>query len=430
VLAVVGTAVLTVGLSETGSSASLSFEAMVFLSFVVGCALLGGRWPAVSAALLSGFALNYWFTPPLHELRIASAENVATIAIFLVVAIAVSALVDAAARRTHQAQVARAEADNLALLNRSALVDDDVPRLLGVVTDLFGFESASLDAPGTVREGTRFVLPDGWALSVRGREPDQAERRVLTAFAGHLALLRGRAELARQADAARELELGNRIRTALLAAVSHDVRTPLAALKVAVSTLRTPGVQWSEDDRAELLATTEEATDRLIRIVADLLDMTRLQSGGIRLSLEDVAVEDVLARAASDYDVAVAIPDGLPSVRIDAGLTDRVLANLVANAVRHANRGPVELVAASAGHAVEVRIVDHGPGVPDALKLRMFAPFERLGAGARGDGVGLGLTVAQGLAEAQGATIAARDTPGGGLTMVVTLPVSPTEDPP
>ena len=429
VLAVLGTAVLTAVLSNTGSSASLSFEAMVFLAFVVGCALLGGRWPAVSAALLSGFALNYWFTPPLHQLRIASAENVATLLIFLVVAIAVSALVDAAARRTHQAQVARAEADTLALLNRSALVDDDVPRLLGVVSGLFGFDSASLDAPGTDREGTRFVLPDGWALSVRGREPDDAERRVLTAFAGHLALLRGRAELARQADAARELELGNRVRTALLAAVSHDVRTPLAALKVAVSTLRTPGMQWSEDDRAELLATTEEATDRLIGIVADLLDMTRLQSGGIRLALEDSAVDDVLARAARHDDVAIVIPDGLPSVRIDAGLTDRVLANLVANAVRHSHVGPVELVAAASGHAVEVRIVDHGPGVPDALKPRMFAPFERLGASARGEGVGLGLTVAQGLAEAQGSTITARDTPGGGLTMVVTLPVSPIEQP-
>lgn len=427
-VAALGTAVLTFVLSETGSSASLSFEAMVFLSFVVGCALLGGRWPAVSAALLSGFALNYWFTPPLHQLRIASAENVATLVIFLVVAIAVSALVDAAARRTHQARVARGEADNLALLNRSALTDDDVPRLLGVVAELFGFESASLDAPGTVREGTRFVLPDGWALSVRGREPDDAERRVLAAFAGHLALLRGRAELARQADAARELEHGNRVRTALLAAVSHDVRTPLAALKVAVSTLRTPGVQWSEEDRDELLATSEAATDRLIGIVADLLDMTRLQSGGIRLSLEDISVDDVLARAARDDDVAVEIPSGLPSVRVDVGLTDRVLANLVANAVRHSSGGRVELLASAAGHTVEIRIVDHGPGVPDAHKPRMFAPFERLGAGARGDGVGLGLTVAQGLAEAQGATIAARDTPGGGLTMVVSLPVSPIEE--
>jgi two-component system sensor histidine kinase KdpD len=427
VVAVAGTAVLTLALAAVDGSTTLSFEAMVYLTFVVGCALLGGRWPAVVAALLGGFSLNFWFTPPLHQLRIASAENVATIAIVLVVAIAVSALVDAAARRTHQAHVARREADNLALLNRSALVDDDVPRLLGVLTDLFGFESASLDAPGAPRSGgTRFPLPDGWALAVRGHEPDAAERRVLTAFAGHLGLLRGRAELARQADAARELELGNRVRTALLAAVSHDLRTPLAALKVAVSTLRTPGMTWSEEDRGELLATTEEATDRLSGIVADLLDMTRLQSGGVRLSVEDVAVDDLLGRAAaSERSLVVQVPEDLPTVRVDVGLTDRVLANLTANALRHAGDGAVELTACGAAHTVEVRVVDHGPGVPDDLKDRMFAPFERLGAASRGDGVGLGLTVAQGLAEAQGATLTAEDTPGGGLTMVLGLPTSP-----
>src|SRR4051794_22023998 len=174
--AVVGNAVLTLVLTAVDASTTLSFEAMVYLTFVVGCALVGGRSPAVVAALLGGFSLNYWFTPPLHQLRIASAENVATIAIFLVVAIAVSALVDAAARRTHQARVARREADNLALLNRSALVDDDVPRLLGVLTDLVGFESASLDPPGVRRAGARFELPDGWALTVRGHDPDAAER--------------------------------------------------------------------------------------------------------------------------------------------------------------------------------------------------------------------------------------------------------------
>jgi K+-sensing histidine kinase KdpD len=424
-LAVLGTAVLTVALVSVGSSTTLSFEAMVFLSFVVGCALLGGRWPAVLAALMTGFSLNYWFTEPLHQLRIASAENVATIVIFLVVATSVSALVDAAARRTHQARVARAEADNLALLNRSALVDDDVPALLAVVAELFGFESASLEPPGTVREGFRFELPDGWALTVRGHEPDDAERRVLAAFAGHLGLLRGRAELARQVDAARELELGNRVRTALLAAVSHDVRTPLAALKVAVSTLRTPGVHWQEEDRAELLAAAEEATDRLIRIVADLLDMTRLQSGGVRLALEDVAVDDLLARAtAGDRSVTVAVPEDLPTVRVDVGLTDRVLANLISNALRHGDGRPVELVATHAGPALEIQVIDHGPGVPDVHKERMFAPFERLGAAGRGDGVGLGLTVAQGLAEAQAASLTARDTPGGGLTMVLTVPAS------
>ncbi|MGN6303010.1 MAG: sensor histidine kinase, partial [Angustibacter sp.] len=406
VLAVVGSAGLTAVLVAVRSSATLSFEAMVFLSFVVGVALLGGRWPAVAAALLGGLSLNFWFTEPLHQLRIASAENVATLVIFLVVATSVSALVDAAARRTHQARVARAEADNLALLNRSALVDDDVPRLLGVLRELFGFESATLDAPGTSADGTRFGLPDGWALTVRGHEPDEAERRVLAAFAGHLGLLRGRAELARQVDAARELEQGNRVRTALLAAVSHDVRTPLAALKVAISTLRTPGVAWVESDREELLATVEESTDRLTGIVADLLDMTRLESGGVTLALEDVAVEDLLARAAiGERRVTVQVPEGLPLVRVDVGLTDRVLANLVSNALRHGG-GTVELTASLRGSDVRIAVVDHGPGVSDELKARMFTPFERLGATGRGEGVGLGQALRDGQPQPDAVTAA------------------------
>lgn len=428
VVAVVGTAALTAVLTETDSSTTLSFEAMVFLAFVVACALLGGRWPAVLAAVLGSVSLNYWFTPPLHQLRIANAENVATIVIFLVVGIAVSALVDAAARRSHQAQVARSEADNLSLLNRSALVVDDVPRLLGVLTELYGYESASLDPPGATAPGAAFVLPDGWTLTVRGHDPGDAERRVLGAFAGHLGLLRSRAELAAQADAARELELGNRVRTALLAAVSHDVRTPLAALKVAVSTLRTAGVRWAEGDREELLETIEDSTDRLIGIVADLLDMTRLQSGGVRLALEDIAVEDLLARSAAvEGAPTVVVPEELPPVRVDAGLTERVLSNLVTNAFRHAGPGPVELAVTSRVHTVEIRVVDHGPGVPDEEKMRMFAPFERLDATGRGEGVGLGLTVALGLAEVQGATLVVEDTPGGGVTMVLSLPVSPVD---
>jgi two-component system sensor histidine kinase KdpD len=189
-------------------------------------------------------------------------------------------------------------------------------------------------------------------------------------------------------------------------------------------------VQWHEADRAELLGTAEEATDRLTAIVDDLLDMTRLESGGIPLSLEDVAVEDVLSRAvARAGGVAVTVPGDLPAVRVDVALTDRVLANLVANAMRHAAGLPVEIVARATDHAVEVRVVDHGHGVPDDLKERMFAPFERLGVSARGEGVGLGLTVAQGLAQAQDARVRAEDTPGGGLTMVLTLPVASSREP-
>jgi two-component system sensor histidine kinase KdpD len=418
-VSVLGTAVVTVVLVQVDSSSSLSLEALVYLALVVGCALIGGRGPAVATGVLSSLALNWWFTPPLHELRIASAEDVVALVVFLVVAIAVSAVVDAAARTARRARIARREADTLAMLNAAALLDDDVARLLAVVARTFGFASAALDPPETTgRAGTRFPLPDGSALRVTGREPDQAERRVLTAFAGHLVLLRDRAELARQADAARELEEGNRIRTALLAAISHDLRTPLAGAKVAVSTLRTPGIVWDEDERGELLATVETSVDRMSAIVANLLDMTRLEARGIEPGLDDVAVEDLIARA-SNEPIQVVVPPDLPAVRVDAGLVERSLANLIENAHRH-GRGPVEVVAAADSDRVRIAVVDHGPGVPEDQRAAIFAPFQRLGPG--GDGVGLGLAVARGLAETQGGRIEVTDTPGGGLTMVLVLP--------
>ncbi|WP_183407167.1 sensor histidine kinase [Nocardioides marmorisolisilvae] len=418
-LAALGTVLVTVLLVGVDSDSKLSLEALVYLALVVACALVGGRGPAVLAALASSFALNWWFSPPLHELRIASAEDVVSLVVFLVVALAVSAVVDAAARTARLARIARREADTLAMLNAAALVDDDVARLLGVVTRTFGFTGAALDAPGETADGTRFALPDGSALRVTGRVPDEAERRVLGSFAGHLGLLRDRVELARQAQAARELEEGNRIRTALLAAISHDLRTPLAGAKVAVSTLSSPGI--SEDDRRELLDTVEGSVDRMSAIVANLLDMTRLEARGIEPGGDDVDVEDLVARSRGTEPLTVDVPDDLPAVRVDAGLVERVLANLIENAHRH-GAGPVGIVARADGAQVRVAVVDHGPGVPEEQRAAMFLPFQRLAPG--GDGVGLGLAVARGLAETQGGLIEVEDTPGGGLTMVLVLPAS------
>jgi two-component system sensor histidine kinase KdpD len=405
--AILGTVALTSALVPLRADSSLSFEALLYLAFVVACALIGGRWPAVVSAVTSALSINYWFTPPYHELRISEARNVATLILFLVVAVAVSSVVDLAARRAHQATVARDEADTLAMLNRSALADDDVARLLRLVASTYSFSSASIS--------------DG-RLVVTGREPSPSQRRVLDAFSGHLSLLASRAELARQAAAAQELEEGNRIRTALLAAISHDLRTPLAGIKVAVSSLRTPGLPWSDADRAELLAAIEESADRLDAIVGNLLDMTRLRTDGVTLFVAEVAVEDLVARSVTGLagEVAIALPDDLPAVRVDAALMERVLANLVANAVAH-GREAVSITAEVVAAGVALRVIDHGPGVPPAFRERMFQPFTR--DEALGDGVGLGLSVARGLAQVQGATVEAEDTPGGGLTMVVTMPV-------
>lgn len=433
-------------------------RALGFLTVTVLCALVGGLWPALLAALLGSLLLNYFFTVPTRTLVVDRAEDGVALLLFVVVAVAVASVVDLAARRSLQAGQARREADALSALNRALLRSGQgVPELLDQVCEMFSMPAATLlrarpgagwsvvasrgpDAPrgpadaDAVASGAEDVT-----LLLRGRPLPPQDLRVLTAFATHLAVVLERAELAEAAAAAEVLAAGNRLRTALLAAVSHDLRTPLAGIKAGVTTLRTPDVHWTPEDRDALLSAVEESADRLDAIIANLLDMSRLQTGAVTLVLHDVGLEDVVARAVAGLPdgrrVRLEIPDDLPAVRVDAGLLERVVANLVDNALRHA-RTTVRVRAETGGGRVRLLVVDDGPGVPDDAKPSLFEPFQRLGDAPAGDGVGLGLAVARGLTEAMGGTLVASDTlpgdgassgpgSGPGLTMTVELPAVP-----
>jgi two-component system sensor histidine kinase KdpD len=416
----------------------------------VVCALVGGLWPAVTAAVLGSLLRNWFFTPPERTLDIADTVNVVALALFLLVAVAVASVVDKAARRSLQADLARREADTLTMLNRTLLrSDQDVETLLGLVRDTFAVEAAALlrrDGSGVVAsvgEAPPATAGDADAsaevsssllLALRGPQLSVQDRRVLAAFATHLAVALERQELTSRAEEARRLEEGNRVRTALLAAVSHDLRTPLAGIKAAVSSLRSPEVSWSAEDRAELLATIEDSADRLHTIVANLLDLSRLQSDAVRPVVHEVGLDDVVSRTVAQMPqgdrVELRFEPDLPPVLVDAGLLDRVVANLVDNAVRHSPaESPVTVATSHVGDRVQLHVVDRGPGVPDAQKEQMFAAFQRLGDARGREGLGLGLAVARGLTAALGGLLVAEDTPGGGLTMVVDLPAVPTGKP-
>jgi two-component system sensor histidine kinase KdpD len=265
-------------------------------------------------------------------------------------------------------------------------------------------------------------------LAVAG-QPDPVNAQLLDGFAAQAAAALERDRLRTQAAQAEALAEGNRMRTALLAAVSHDLRTPLASIKASVSTLRQTGVQLSVTDEAALLATTEESADRLNDVIGNLLDMSRLAAGSLEPFLRPASIDEVapLARneAESSDNVHLVVPDDLPLVRTDPGLLERVLANLFANAIAHSPPGrPPVMTASRDGEVVLLDVVDHGTGVADDLKPLMFEPFERLGERGAGTGVGLGLAVAKGFLSAMGGTVTPIDTPGGGLTMRVTLPVA------
>jgi two-component system sensor histidine kinase KdpD len=284
-------------------------------------------------------------------------------------------------------------------------------------------EDAEVDVP----------VGDHLALALRGRVLPAEDRRVLAAFAAQAVAVLARRRLAEQAAEARRLAEGNRIRTALLAAVSHDLRTPLAGIKAAVSSLRSDEVEWDPEDEAELLAGIEAGADRLDHLINNLLDMSRLQTGSVTPLVQEVDLDEVVPMALGGVppgSVQLDIPETLPMVPADAGLLERVVANLVENAVKYSPSEVPVVVRADAlrlpgGDRVELRVVDRGPGIPDEAKDRVFEPFQRYGDAPRGSGVGLGLAVARGFVEAMGGRITADDTPGGGLTMVVSLPAVP-----
>ena len=424
-LAVLGLAALTgVLLAVDAGGSARALEAMLYLSLAVAVALVGGRWPALAAAVVGALLLNYFFIPPRRTLNVSSGNDVATLLVFAVTAVAVAAVVDAAARRRQQARLAEQEAGTLAMLNRQVLGGEyDVPRLLVLARDTFGADSAELVTEEPLAVPGSVVLPagaGGW-LVLQGADLGVRRRPVAAAFASHVGVLREREELARQSMAAQQLEAGNRTRTALLAAVSHDLRTPLAGLRSATETLRVHDTRLDETERKELLAAMESSIARLTGMVSDLLDMSRLQTGAVLPIAADVPLGEVVRRALAGLEEAERVVVGeLPTAYVDAGLLERVVANLVANALRHSDAVRVE--GSTDGARVELRVVDRGPGVAPEDRARIFEPFQR--RGDSGTGVGLGLAVARGLTEAQGGTLEAESTPGGGLTMVLEAPRS------
>ncbi|MFE9097050.1 ATP-binding protein [Streptomyces sp. NPDC007264] len=434
--------------SGTGSGAgsALANDMLAFLALTVAAALLGGLLPALASAAAGSLLLNWFFTPPVHTLTIADPQNIVAMAIFVAVAVSVASVVDLAARRTHQASRLRAESEILSFLAGSVLRgESSLEALLERVRETFGMESAALlerssdvdpwTCAGRVGPGAPVARPedadvdvpvgDHMALALSGRVLPASDRRVLAAFGAQAAGVLDRRRLQQEAEQARAFAEGDRIRTALLAAVSHDLRTPLAGIKAAVSSLRSDDVEWSQEDRAELLAAIEEGADRLDHLVGNLLDMSRLQTGTVTPLIREIDLDEVVPMALGGVPEGSAeldVPETLPMVAVDAGLLERVVANLVENAVKYSPRAAPVLVAASAlADRVEVRVVDRGPGVPDNAKDRIFEPFQRHGDAPRGAGVGLGLAVARGFAEAMGGSLDAEDTPGGGLTMVLTL---------
>ena len=465
----------------------LAVDVLFQLACVIAVALIGGLWPALLGALWSSIILNYTSTEPFGSLEISDAENLATVLIFIAVAVTVSLVVGLSAQRSREAALAQQEAALLGALARGALAEEDTLQgfLRHVQTQfdvdavaLFGRPVAPADTPrdGTttdtgveptalavrdtpergpeqrraVRRG-HVAGADAWTpeaattlepvdgdvtLALYGHPLSARERGLLTAFAGQLRSMLQRQELIRSTRTNQRLVEGNVMRTAILRSVSHDLRTPLAGIKLAVSSLRHSGVSFSREEEDELLATIEDYSDRLDALVNNLLDMSRITGDAVNALLRPLRWIDVVGPALAGIPadrVRVAIPPNLPAIEADPGLLERVLANIVENAVKYAPGSPIEVTASVGGTgralingfpASELRVIDHGRGVSRDDVAAMFRPFQRLDDAPSGAGVGLGLAVAKGFTEVMGGVLDAEQTPGGGLTLVIRLPIS------
>jgi two-component system, OmpR family, sensor histidine kinase KdpD len=451
-IAAVGLPLLTLLFANTRDTFGLHSILLIYLILAMVVALVGGVLPAAAAVVVGFLLANWFFTPPFYEWTISEAENLLALLIYVVAAGMVAVLVDRVGRSRLQASRSRAEAEALAALAGAMALPGPLSEMLGQVRATFGFRSAALlwrRADGWNVEAASGVDPpsdpegadvhrelgDGIVLALAGGSLSADDQRVLNAFAAQLAAAAESQRLHDEAGKATELAHANDLRAALLQAVSHDLRTPLASIKAAVSSLRQTDIAWPQETEAEFEATIESETDRLTALVGNLLDMSRLQASALSVDVRPTGVEEVVIGAVSSLGavapkVDIDVAETLPPVAADAALLERALANLIANAVDASPpsampRVTAGEVGAGAAHRLDICVIDSGPGIPRSDRELVFQPFQRLeDHRGHGAGVGLGLAIARGFVEAMGGELTVDDTPGGGTTMVVSLPIA------
>jgi len=441
-VAVVALPLLTLLLSLFRTDQSLPSDVLLFQLLIVVVALVGGIWPALLSAVIAGFLLDFFFVPPLYLIRITDPLHALALAIFVVVAALVSVVVDQAARRARLAARASAEAEVLVAVAGGVLQGADaLQALVSRLRESFGMtsvvlrqgdekvaESTDATAAHADDENTALPLGENARIELSGRKLEPSDRRILGAFVSQLESALVQRRLTTEAEGAKPLAEADRLRSALLAAVSHDLRRPLASATTAVSSLRSADLNLSRADRSELLATADESLVALSALVTDLLDVTRLQAGALGVALRPVALDDVVGGALDELRLApgqVTLDlTAVPLVDADAPLLQRAVVNLLSNAIRFSPAGsPPALATSQFGDRVQLRVVDRGPGIPSDKLDDVFVPFQRLGDLDNSAGIGLGLSLSKGFVEAMGGQLEAEDTPGGGLTMVIELPV-------
>ena len=448
-VSVIGMFVLTLVLESARTELELASIVLLYLGLIVVASAVGGLLVGVSTAVVAFAVTDFFFAHPLRAWTIDDPRVFLSLVVFVFVGVVVSALVDVAARRSADATRARAEAAALSDLAR-VLLDSDRPLerfvdSLRTTLQLRGVAllrrnagawiveaSAGSPVPRTPEEGSDAIeVSADTLLVIDGPQALAEDRRVLTAFAAQLTVALESRTLARAAANAGALEQARDFRGALLAAVSHDLRTPLASVMAAATSLQQTDVELSREDREAFVETIVAEIEHLNGLVGNLLDMSRIHSGAVEVTTIPVGLDEVVPSAVRSLSgghdrVDVDVAESLPRVQADPGLLERIIANLLANAIRWSPPDtPVRVVAGEVPKGIDLRIIDRGPGIAADDRIRVFEPFQRTGDDHASDGIGLGLAVARGFVEAIGASLEIDDTPGGGTTMVLHLHSAP-----
>ncbi len=449
ILVLVGLPSLTLGVLRFPAHVGLSAVLLIFLVLVMGTATIGGFAPGLAAAFGAFLLSNWFFVPPRHTLAISGPQNLVALVVFVAVGATVSTLVDRVAAGSRDALRARAEAEVLARTTITMVGEaDPLDHLVDQLLATFSVSGVALlsrvdqgwtvDAsaghhvPRSPTDGTSLPLdPQGnHVLVLADAELSADDHRFLRTVAGQLWLAMETRRLQETAARADALGETNALRTAMLQAVSHDLRTPLSSIKASATSLLSTEVVWTSQERHELLSMIDEEADRLNRLVGNLLDMSRLQAGAVRVSLASVSAEEIVDRALVSLghlamEPIVDVDETMPLISGDSALLERAVANVIGNALGWSPPNcPVRVEGRTVGSFVHLRVIDRGPGIPMAQREAVFEPFQRLGDRSNAAGAGLGLAIARGFTRATGGDVELDDTPGGGLTVTIFLPVA------
>jgi two-component system sensor histidine kinase KdpD len=451
-LAAVAAPLAVTALALVPVDAPPTIAALLYVPATMGAAVLGGAPGGVVASVLSFLGLNFFFTEPVHTLRVERAEDLVALVVFLVVSLGAATLLSRALREREAALGREREARLLQVAGERLLGGDEIGTVVrdaarGAVA-LFGLARCEVEvegAPPVVVEAEVAPGGEGATVPVRTRDREvgrirmvppargpaipEAARAFARSLGSQVALAIEAARLASEASRAQADAEASTLRAALFSAVTHDLRTPLASITAAVTNLLDGSATFTDADRKEALETIREEAERLDRLVGNLMQLARARAGALAPQKQPAAVADVVEGAVArlqpmlrDRSVRLLLREDIPDVPMDVGQIDQVLGNLLENAVRHAPGSEVTVSACRWQRWVEVRVSDHGPGIPPRDRERVFEPFVR--GGARDGGTGLGLSIARALVEAHGGRIWIEDAPGGGTSVVFQLPLS------